>query len=85
MSDETPVRFGVFKLMVASALDKSINWPHKRQSSKMEVVVDDEVAAELPNVRVTSGSVFDALVQLKAALKEPEKYPRVTIVYAEDS
>lgn len=66
------------------ALDKTVSWPHKRQPSTL-VLETETTVAEVPANRVTSGPVFNALVQLRAVLKEPEKHPNVKIIYAEDS
>ncbi|MBI2464529.1 hypothetical protein HYV64_00135 [Candidatus Shapirobacteria bacterium] len=71
--------------MEPCALDKSINWPHKRQASTMVAESTNTEVAEVPTTRVTSGLVYNALMQLLAVLKEPEKHPEVTIIYAENS
>ena len=70
--------------MASVTFEKTLKWPHKRQASTVTEEAADTVA-EVPATRVTTGPVFDALVQLRAALKEPEKHPRVTIIYAENS
>jgi len=70
--------------MASVTYEKTLEWPHKRQSSTM-VVETADLTANVPATRVTSGPVFDAVMKLRAALKDPEKHPEVTIIYAENS
>lgn len=71
--------------MASTSFNKSAEWKHKRQPSTLVLETIETTITDLPSTRVTSGPVFDALMQLRAILKEPEKHPKVTIIFAKDS
>ncbi|MFA5894959.1 MAG: hypothetical protein WC851_04235 [Candidatus Shapirobacteria bacterium] len=70
--------------MASVTYEKTLEWLHKRQPSTLVEDVTPNIA-EVPTTRVTSGPVFEAVMKLRAALKDPEKHPEVTIIYAENS
>lgn len=71
--------------MASTSFNKSAEWTHKRQPSALVLETIESPVTDVPSTRVTSGPVFDALMQLRAVLKEPEKHPRETIIFAKDS